>query len=53
MGVRGEMIFLLCPILLLQAQPESHSREKVGHLKSEGLVAPLMPIALRKASWGD
>jgi hypothetical protein len=26
--------------LLLHAQPESHSREKVGHMKSEGLVCP-------------
>jgi hypothetical protein len=36
--------------LLLHAQPGSHSREKVGRMKSEGLVAPLMPIALPKAS---
>jgi hypothetical protein len=25
---------------LLHTQPESHSREKVGHMKSEGLVCP-------------
>ena len=46
--VRREMIFLL-RYLLLHAQRESYSREKVGHMNSEGLVAPLMPTALPKA----
>jgi hypothetical protein len=44
----GDFSSLRC--LLLHAQPGSHSREKVGRMKSEGLVPPLMPIALLKTS---